>query len=295
MTRRERANFGYGLFFIAPWIIGLSVFTLAPAAMAFYYSLTDFSVLLEPIYIGTDNYKELVADDLFWLSLRNTLFYAALSLPLDTLLSLALAILLNQKIIARPVFRTIFFLPTLVPLVAVAILWQWIFNGQYGVLNEFLNMFGIEGPNWLSDPQWIKPALVVTGLWGVGQAIVIYLAGLQDVPRHLYESADIDGAGWWMKTRHITLPLISPVIYFNLIMGSIGILQEFITPYVMLGAEGGTARAGLFYTMYLFNHAFTHLNMGYACAMGVILFVMIASLTLLVHSLSIRHVHYGGA
>lgn len=307
MTRMERQQLRIGLTFVSPWIIGLSVFVLGPVVMAFYYSLTDYTILDPPVYIGAENYTRLVADDVFWQSLRNTVFYALYALPMGTLLSLALALLLNEKIKFRAAFRTIFFLPTLVPLVAVGILWQWILNGEYGVLNYFLRGAlapinavitepgaapALRPPNWLGDPDYILYGLVIANLWGVGHAVVIYLAGLTDVPKALYETADIDGASWWQKTRHVTLPMISPVIYFNLMMGSIFILQEFVTPYVMVGANGGTGRAGLFYTMHMFNEAFRNLNMGYACAMGVALFFIIAGLTSIVHMTSQRHVHY---
>ncbi|MCX7047319.1 MAG: sugar ABC transporter permease [Candidatus Sumerlaeota bacterium] len=295
MTRRTRHNLFLGLAFISPWLVALSVWILGPAVMAFICSLTDFNVLNPPVFIGAGNYTDLATDQIFWKSLFNTLSYAAMALPLGTCLSLFLSILLNQKVVARPVFRTIFFLPSLVPAVALAVLWQWIFNGKFGVLNYFLHIFGITGPAWLNDPVWTKPALVLTGMWGVGYAIVIYLAALQDVPQELYEAAEIDGASWYHKVRHVTLPMISPVIYFNLIMGSIGVLQEFVTPYIMMGPDGQPARSTLFYAMYLYNHAFVYLNMGYACAMGVILFFMIAALTWLMHTITRKHVHYGGA
>lgn len=293
MTKLEKLNLAKGLLFILPWIFGLCTFTLFPVIMSFYFSFCDYSVLTKPVFVGASNYGELFSDAIFWKSLWNTLFYAVLALPLSTATAIGLALLLNQKIIGRPVFRTIFFLPSLVPMVALAILWNWIFNGKYGVLNFFLEQFGIHGPNWLRDVHWAKPALVLTSLWGVGNAVVIYLAGLQDVPRDFYEAARVDGANWWQQTRHITLPMISPVIYFNVIMGCIGVLQIFAVPYVMTG--GGPARSTMFYTMYLYDNAFKYLRMGYACAMAWVLFMLVASLTLLAHSLSRKHVYYGGS
>jgi multiple sugar transport system permease protein len=254
MTRGEWRNLRDGLFYAGPWLVGLTALTLVPAAMALYYSLCDYSVLNEPVFIGAGNYTDMVADEVFAKSLWNTLAFAAMSLPLSTLLALALALLLNADVRGRSFFRAVFFIPSLVPLVALALLWSWIFNGQYGVLNYFLSWFGLEGPNWLGDVAWAKPAIVITGLWGVGNSVVIYLAGLQDVPRALYEAATIDGAGWWGKTRHVTLPILSPAIYFNLLMGCVGVLQIFAVPYVM--TSGGPARATLFYTMYLFDNAF---------------------------------------
>lgn len=293
MTRLERHNLAKGALFIMPWVIGFCVFTVFPVAMSFYFSFCDYSVLSKPVFIGGGNYADLANDAIFWKSLWNTLFYASLSMPLGTLLAISLALLLNQKILARPVFRTVFFIPSLVPLVALAILWNWIFNGKFGVLNFFLEQIGIHGPNWLRDVHWAKPALVITGLWGVGNAVVIYLAGLQDVPRDFYEAARVDGANWWQQTRHITLPMISPVIYFNVIMGCIGVLQIFAVPYVM--TNGGPARSTQFYTMYLFDQAFKYFNMGYACAMAWILFMLVAILTLSAHKLTRGHVYYGGA
>jgi multiple sugar transport system permease protein len=175
--------------------------------------------------------------------------------------------------------------------VALAVLWLWIFNGEQGVLNYLLSALGVRGPGWLADPRWTKPALVIAGTWSVGQAIVIYLAGLQDVPVHLYEAADLDGAGWWAKIRHVTLPMISPVILFNLIMGIIGTLQYFTVPYVMT-PQGQPARSAYFYIMYLYDNAFVYLKMGYASAMAWILFIIITALTALALRLTARHVHY---
>lgn len=293
MTATERRELLKGLAFTGPWLIGLSVFTLLPAFMSLALSFCDYSVLNSPVFIGTGNFEDLAADSIFWKSLGNTLVYAVMALPMGTLTAITLALLLNQKIIGRPVFRTIFFLPSLVPLVALAILWNWIFNGKYGVLNFILAGIGIAGPEWLGDVHWAKPALVMTGLWGVGNAVVIYLAGLQDVPRDFYEAARVDGANWWQQTRNITLPMISPVIYFNVLMGCIGVLQIFAVPFVMTG--GGPARSTLFYTMYLYSQAFKYLNMGYACAMAWILFLLVALLTFTAHKLSRKHVYYGGA
>jgi multiple sugar transport system permease protein len=298
MTRQprrasRRRSFYAALAFISPWLVGLCVFTLYPIIASFYYSLCDYSVLQPALFIGGANYADLVHDEVFWKSLRNTAFYAAFALPLGLIVSLGLALLLNTGLRGMALYRTIFFLPSLVPLVALAVLWLWIFNGEQGVLNYFLSLFGIRGPGWLADPAWTKPALVIAGIWGVGQAIVIYLAGLQDVPVHLYEAADLDGAGWWSKIRHVTLPMISPVILFNLIMGIIGALQYFTVPYVMT-PQGQPARSAYFYIMYLYDNAFVYLKMGYASAMAWILFVIIIVLTALALRLTARHVHYEG-
>jgi multiple sugar transport system permease protein len=298
MTRRtrrlsRRRSLYAALAFISPWLVGLGVFTLYPIIASFYYSLCDYSVLQPAQFVGGANYADLAHDEVFWRSLRNTALYAAFALPLGLIVSLGLALLLNTGVRGMTLYRTIFFLPSLVPFVALAVLWLWIFNGENGVLNYFLSLLGIRGPGWLADPAWTKPALVIAGIWGVGQAIVIYLAGLQDVPVHLYEAADLDGAGWWDRIRHVTLPMISPVILFNLIMGIIGTLQYFTVPYVMT-PQGQPARSAYFYTMYLYDNAFVYLKMGYASAMAWILFMIIILLTGLALRLTARHVHYEG-
>ena len=299
MTRGERQSLRTGLLFALPWFIGLSVFTLYPVGASLFYSFCDYSVLQSPIWTGSENYQRMLHDVVFWKSLRNTAFYAALSLPLGMLTSLALALLLNTGVRGMSAFRTIFYLPSIVPVVAGAMLWLWIFNGQYGLLNWALSpvcrLVGVAPPAWLADPHWAKPALVLMSLWGAGNSMIIYLAGLQDVPTELYESAELDGAGWWRRLWHITLPVISPVIYFNMIMGIIGALQTFATVFVMTGgAEGNPARSTLFYALYLFSTAFYDLRMGYASAMAWVLFLLIVTLTVLATKLSEKRVHYAG-
>ena len=294
MSRNRKKEIIAGLLFVAPWLIGLLVFISYPVFASLYYSFTDYSVLKPPIFIGFENYIELFQDEIFWVTLQNTFIYAAFALPLGMVTAITLALLLNNKVGGMAFYRTIFFLPSLVPMVSLAVLWLWVFNGEYGVLNSFLQMFGISGPNWLGDPLWSKPALVVMSVWGVGNAVVIYLASLQDVPTQLLESADLDGATSWKKTRHITLPMISPVILFNLIMGIIGTLQVFTVPYVMFPG-GAPARSTYFFTMYLYDNAFLFNRMGYASAMGWIMFIIILLLTHFALKLSEKHVHYGGS
>jgi multiple sugar transport system permease protein len=291
LNRRKEAL--TGLLFASPWFIGLAVFLLYPLGASIYYSFTDYSVLKAPVWIGLENYSELMRDEVFWKTVTNTGVYAMLALPAGLVLSLSLAMLLNSKVAGMAIYRTIFFIPSLVPMVSLAVLWLWMLNSQYGVFNHALSVVGIQGPNWLGDPLWSKPALVVTGLWGAGNAMLIYLASLQDVPQPLLEAADLDGASPWAKVRNVTLPMISPVILFNLIMGIIGTLQVFAVPYVMF--PGGTpARSTYFYAMYLFDNAFRFNKMGYACAMGWIMFVVILALTLGALKLSEKHVHYQG-
>jgi multiple sugar transport system permease protein len=280
-----------GLAFVSPWLIGFTVFQLYPILASLYYSLCDFSVLESAQFIGAANYVELAGDEVFQKALVNTLFYAAVSLPLGILLALAIAMLLNTGVGGMTVYRTIFFLPSLIPTVAMAILWLWIFNGEHGILNYVLALIGVDGPGWLSSPQWSKPALVLLSLWGVGHAMVIYLAGLQDVPQHLYEAADLDGASWWHKIRHVTLPMLSPVILFNLIIAIIGTFQFFAVPFIM--APGGQpARSAYFLAVNLYDSAFAYLRMGYASAMAWVLFLVVLVLSLVALRVSERHVHY---
>lgn len=305
MTRTEARRLCTGLAFVSPWIVGFTVFLAIPAGMSFYYSLCDYSVLGSPVYIGLGNYVDLATDRIFLKSLWNTLLFGAVLLPASTISALGLAMLVQALPRGRGFFRTIFFLPSVVPLVALGVLWNWIFNGQFGIVNHVFDLLldatglaalGVTGtPNWMGDPRVAKMALVLALLWGVGQPMVIYLAGLTDIPRSYYEVAIVDGANWWQQTRNITIPLLSPVIYFNVIMACVGILQVFAVPFVMFGAQGDPLRSTLFYLMYMFDQAFRRLNMGYACAMAWLLFVAIAVLTYGAHRIASRHVHYDTA
>ncbi len=289
--RRKEARAGF--LFALPWLFGLFAFMFYPLLMSLYYSFCDYSALRSPVWIGMDNYAELFHDEVFWTCVKNTLLYACVSLPLGMVFAIGLAMLLNSNVKGMTIYRTIFFIPSLVPMVSLAMLWLWILNGDYGVLNTALASFGIKGPNWLSDVAWTKPALILMSVWGVGNAMLIYLASLQDVPQSLLEASELDGATAWQKTRNVTLPMISPVIQFNMVMGIIGSLQVFAIPFVMF--PGGTpARSTYFYSMYLYDNAFSYSRMGYASAMGWILFVVILLLTLVALKLSNRHVHYGG-
>lgn len=288
-----RRNQWMGVLFALPWILGLLVFLLYPLLSSLFYSFTSFSVLRPPIWIGLDNYQELAQDEVFHLSLRNTVLFSAASVPLATVAAIALAMLLNTKVKGMALYRTLFYIPSLVPMVALGVLWLWVFNGQYGLLNEGLKGAGVRGPPWLTDPAWSKWTLVIISIWGTGNAMVIYLAGLQDVPMSLYEAADLDGARLWRKTLHVTLPMISPVILFNVIMGIIGSLQTFALPYVMFPG-GQPARSTYFFSMYLYDNAFLYQRMGYASAMGWVMFAITLSLTLLALKVSARHVHYEG-
>jgi multiple sugar transport system permease protein len=298
MTRGTRRLVLVGALFTAPWTIGLCGFVVYPVLASLYHSFCDYSVLRPAVWIGFDNYRELLRDEVFWKTIWNTSVFAVVAIPLGVVTAVALAMLLNTTARGQVVYRTIFFVPSLVPMVTLAMLWMWIFNGSYGILNYALNgLFRLlhlpcEAPGWLLDPHWAKPALVLMGMWGCGNAVVIFLAGLQDIPVTLYEAAEIDGASRWQKTLHVTLPMLSPVIYFNVIMGIIGTFQVFAVPYIMTG--GGPQRATLFYAMYIFQSAFEDLRMGYASAQAVILFLIILACTYLATRVMRKHVHYGG-
>ncbi|MGN6725028.1 MAG: carbohydrate ABC transporter permease [Tepidisphaeraceae bacterium] len=304
MTRSERQSFFTGMAFLSPWLIGFCVFTAIPIGLSFYYSLCDYSVLEKPLYIGLSNYRELFSDQVFWTSLYNTFYYALLALPAGLAVSLGLAMLLNVKIPGQGVYRTIIFLPSLVPLVASAMLWLWLFNGKLGLINALLAKLGIQGPEWLADKftspygavpfsfYWAMPSLAFMSLWGVGNTVTIFIAGLQDVPAELYEAADIDGASGWRRIWHVTLPCLSPVIFFNLIMAMIGSLQVFAIPYIM--TSGGPARATYFLTMYLYDNAFHFMRMGYASALGWVQLLLVLVLTGIAFWSSKKWVHHQG-
>jgi multiple sugar transport system permease protein len=273
-----------GIAFTLPWIVGLCTFTLYPVAASLYYSFCDYSVLQPAIWTGTENYHRMLQDDMFWRSLGNTLFYSGFSLPLGMVMALILALLLNCRVRGTAIFRTLFYLPAIVPVIASSMLWLWILNPTYGLINWALapicHLFGGTPPGWLADPAWAKPALILMSAWGVGNSMIIFLAGLQDVPEALYEAAEIDGASKWQQFWHVTLPMIMPVVYFNLVMGIIGSLQTFTQVFIMTnGVQGDPAQSTLLYAPYLFSTAFFDLRMGYACALAWVLFCIIALLT----------------
>jgi multiple sugar transport system permease protein len=289
----ESQNLAKGLAFISPWLVGFAAFTVVPIGLSLYYSFCDYSLLQSPVFIGLANYREILHEPVFWKVLGNTLYYAALTLPLTLILAFAFALLLNVKIRGQSIYRTVIFLPSLVPAVASAMLWLWLFNAKLGLINTILYAVGVdEPPTWLASEKWAMPALVFMSLWGVGHTVVIYLAGLQDVPRELYEAADLDGATILDKVFHVTLPSISPVIFFNLIMGIIGTLQVFGAPFIMTG--GGPNRATYFFTMYLYDNAFVFLRMGYASALAWVQLLLVLALTAIAFWTSRHWVHYQG-
>ncbi|MEL7472711.1 MAG: sugar ABC transporter permease [Planctomycetota bacterium] len=280
-----------GLLFISPWLVGFGAFMALPIALSFWYSLSDYTILEPPVYVGLENYQRLAEDPVFWKVMWNTVIYAVIAIPLGTIFALVIAGLLNAKVIGLTFFRAAVFLPSLVPLVASAMIWIWIFNGENGLLNGALELIGIRGPNWLGEAAWMMPSLVIISLWSIGQAVVIYLAALQDVPTSLYEAADLDGMGVIGKFWNVTIPMISPVILFNVIMAIIATWQIFAVPFI-ISLDGGPERSGYFYTMYLYDQAFRFLNMGVASAMAWVQLLIILGLTGLTFLVSRRTVHY---
>lgn len=302
-TPRTRRNLVTGLLFISPWLAGFLAFYLYPAAASLYYSFTDFRILAEPDWVGTANYQQMFADPLFWKSLLNTTFLVVIGIPLAVLSALGIALLLNAKnIVGMGIYRTIFYLPVVVPTVASTLLWIWLLNPQYGLVNQALAALGIPHPNWFYDPEWAKPGVVLMMVWAVGDVVIIYLGSLQGVPTHLYEAAEVDGAGIWTKIRHVTLPLISYAILFNLITGAIGAFQYFTQAYVISegtvgrgsGAVGGIQNSLLFYGLNLYNNAFRYFKIGYASALAWFMLLVILGTTLVLLRVSRNRVYYEG-
>ncbi|MCX7017643.1 MAG: sugar ABC transporter permease [bacterium] len=296
-----------GMAFILPWLAGFLIFVAYPIGCSVYLSLCVYDGMRPPEFIGLANYASIFRDRQFYKSLWNTLYIIFLGVPLSLVFSLALAMLLNQKRRGISAYRTLIYMPCLTPVVAMSVLWLWIFNPEHGLLNLFIMRFNdllqsaglgllrLPVPGWMNDPLWAKPALIIMGLWCVGGTMLIFLASLQDVPRTLFEAADIDGANWWQKQRHVTLPMLSPVIFYNAVMGFIGGFQYFTQVYVMTDGSGNPNDSTLFYALSLFNNAFPHWRMGYASAQAWILFFITLGMTLVVFRISARRVYYHGA
>ncbi len=290
-----------GLAFISPWVVNFCVFTIYPLISAIYYSLCDYCVLTPAYFVGMRNYTDMASDHLFWLALVNTLIFAVIYLPLSIGAALFLALLLNLRIPAQGLLRTIYFLPTIVPAVCLAVVWQWLLHGDGGLVNILIDpvlqtcngIFGthLEPPNWLAQPGSARVALVFASLWTLGNTVLIFLAALRDVPTHLYEAAEIDGASHLQKYLHITLPSISPVIFFIIISGLIGVMQTFAVPYVLANGTDGPGRSLLFLSTYIFQNAFQYWSMGYACALSLVLFLLILILSLTMMRLSAKRIY----
>lgn len=279
-----------GFFFILPWVLGFFIFGLGPIIAALYIGFTDWNSLTSPNFIGLKNYIDLFHDENFINALKVTVRFGVISVPLGIMTSMTLAALLNNPIKGISFFRTALYLPAVVSGVSVALLWRWILDKDFGLMNMILFKLGINGPGWLSDPNWVLPSYLLIGIWGAGGGMLTYLAGLQDIPRALYESAEIDGAGWFRKFINITIPMLSPVIFYNLVMGIIGAFRKFNDAYII----GGAGNQGKFYMIYLYDNAFNYFKMGYATAMAWVLFLIILGLTLIVFKSSSVWVFYSG-
>ena len=288
--RGREAAVGY--LFLSPWLVGFFVFGLYPIAMSLYYSLCRYDVLRVPQFIGLDNYAALLGSDpYFGIAVWNTLVYTVLRTPLAILGSLLLAVLINQSVRGIKVFRTAYFLPSIVTGVVLSVIWLWLFNPSVGLVNQMLGWVGIEGPLWLQSPDWSKPALVLMGLWSIGGArMIVFLAALQGIPDHLYEAVAIDGGGAWAKFRHVTVPMLSPVIFLWTVLEVIFSFQVFTEAYVM--TQGGPLNSTLFYTLYLYQEAFSFFRMGYASALAWFLLLLIACFTAFSFLTSKYWVHY---
>lgn len=292
MRRREAIE---GVLYLSPWIIGFIVFVAGPLLASLYLGFTKYNVLRPAQWIGLQNYvTAFTQDPLFLPSIWRSFYYALLSVPLAMIGSLIVALLLNQKLWATTMWRTFYFLPTLTPLLAVALLWRWMLNPDVGLVNYLLAQVGIKGPGWLASTTWAIPSLVIMGLWNSigGSRMIIFLAGLQDVPKEILESAEIDGAGSWSKFWHVTLPLISPTIFFNLVLGIIFALRTFDT--ALIATNGGPARATWFISLHIYQNAFVSFDMGYASALSWVFFIILFVLTYLQFRLSGSWVFYAG-
>ncbi len=277
-SRRREAIACY--IFISPAILGVLFFAIGPMIASLFLSFTSFDMLTAPKWVGLGNYLDLLHDPLFLKSLRVTAIYSLVTVPVILVISFFVALLLNQKLRGMNFFRSVYYLPTVMSGVAVAMLWRWMFNGEYGLVNTALAKIGIHGPNWFLSETWALPALIVTGLWTFGGTTLIYLAGLQGVPNELYEAAEVDGANRWRQHRYITAPMVSHVTFFNLVMGVIGSLQVFAEPFVLTG--GGPNNSTLLLPLYLYRNAFEYLKMGYASSIAWVSFLIVLVLTLLV-------------
>lgn len=276
---REARN---GLLFITPWIFGFLVFTLYPIVASLYYSLCNYSVIKAPVFIGLQNYKALFQDKIFLKTISNTLYMMCLGVPITTIIAVGVSVMLNHKKLNQTytgIIRVLFFLPTLIPTVVACLLWIWVMQPDSGIVNQLLGYIGIKGPGWLSSPTWSKPSFILMMIWTCGNAIIIYLAGLQDISETLYEAAELDGAGFIKKTFYVTIPLMKSTILYNVVTLIIGVLQWFAEPYII--TSGGPDNSTMFYSLYLYNNAFSYFKMGYASAQAWIMLIFALLIILL--------------
>jgi len=293
--RRHRARMGRreaieGFLCVAPWLIGFVAFTAGPMLASIYLSLTDYEILRPIHFTGVRNFAKALNDPLFSKSLWNTAFYTSLYVPLHLLTALLAAIMLNARVRGLGVYRVIYYVPSIMPAVANAFLWMWIYNPEYGLANAILHVFGLPPQKWLFDQDLAKPAFVIMALWGLGSSMIVFLAGLQGMDPVLYEAAEIDGATWWSKFWTITLPLLTPVVFFNLTMGIIGSFQVFTTAFIATG--GGPNNATLFYVLFIYRQGWEFAKMGYASALAWVLFLIVLSVTIVQFRVAGRWVYY---
>lgn len=288
--RREIKENIEGYLFISPALLGVIIFSLGPMVASLIFSFMQYDIVTPPHFIGISNFKNLLKDQLFFKALFNTMYYVGGVVPLRLLVALLAAILLNQKIKGVTFFRTAYYLPSISAGVAISIVWTYILDPQYGLINSVLKYIGISGPPWLQSTSWAMPGLILMGTWSIGQPMVIFLAGLQGIPVHLYEAVAIDGGNWWHKFRYVTIPMLTPVIFFNMVMQVIGTFQVFTSVYVM--TNGGPMNSTLVYVFYLYHQAFQWLKMGYGSALAWILFLVIFTLTLLQFRISSLWVYH---
>ncbi|MBF8186991.1 sugar ABC transporter permease [Nonomuraea sp. K274] len=286
-SRREARRFHL---FVSPWVIGFVFFSGGPIVASIVLSFTKWNLLRPPEWIGFANYRKMFADPEFWDSIANTFYYGIGSVALGVSFTLLLAMLLNQPLRFQGLFRTVMYMPSVVSGVATALLWLNILHPDYGLINKLLAMVGITGPGWLGSTEWAMPALILMSVWGAGNTIIIYLAGLQGIPKTLYEAAEIDGAGWWRRFWSVTVPMMSPVIFFNVVTGFIASIQAYTLILIM--TEGGPANSTTVLGLYIYRHAFVYFDMGYAAALSWAMFVIVIAVTLIQFGLARRWVHY---
>lgn len=284
----------WGYVFLSPWILGMIFFTGGPIIASLILAFCDWDLITPPKLVGLGNFMKMFSDSRFLNSMFNTFYYTVFSVPLGIIGSVMVALLMNQKWKSVRLLRTIYYLPSVTAGVASAIIWMWLLNPDFGLINYGLSLLGVKGPLWMADEVWSKPAIIIMSLWGVGGNMIIYLAGLQGIPRQLYEAADIDGAGMIDKFRYVTLPMLTPVIFFNLIMSVVASFQVFTQVYVMTGGQGGPADSTLVMVLYIYQQAFKFHNMGYASAIAWVLFIIIMIFTLLQFKIAGGWVHYEG-
>ena len=288
MARREAID---GYISISPWLIGFLVFTVGPLVASLYLSFTEWTITRPPTWIGLANYERMLTrDPLFWQALKVTILYVLLSVPLKLVFGLGLSLLLNMSLRGMNFFRTVFYIPAVISGVAVSLMWMWLLQPDTGVINTLLDMVGIKGPGWFWDPLWALPSVALMSVWGVGGMAIIYLAGLQNIPPHLYEAAMLDGANAWKRFWRVTLPLLTPTVFFLLVIELIDAFKIFTQAFVI--TKGGPLKATYFYLFYYYEEAFQNFNMGYASALALVLMIIILAATLLVNYTSKRWVYY---